>query len=93
MFGQKLRRSEARLFLQVIRNNRLAGLKGEAGGRFDIRSKRYTVGCPSGPANARAYNQAILIGKIFQNLGVGASEAAGTELDGLLKNMPEITGL
>ncbi len=70
MFGQELRRSETRLFLQVIGDYRLPCLKGKAGGRFDIRAECYIVYGTSRPTNASAHNQTLFIRKEFQNLGV-----------------------
>ncbi|KIZ48057.1 hypothetical protein OO17_00920 [Rhodopseudomonas palustris] len=78
LFGQKCRGSEAGFFLQMIGYDRLAGLKGKAGWRLNIRAERYVVHCTRGPADARTHDQALLIRQIFQNFRERTSETTGT---------------
>ena len=91
LLGQKLWRSEACFFLQVIGDDRLPGMECKARGGLDIRTKRYLVDRTGWqPMAARTINR---FSSGANSRTICTSQTAGTQFSGPWENYPDIASL
>ena len=88
---QQLGEPEPLLLVQLVGDHRASGLERVAGGGFDVGADPHLADHALAPADARAHQQALLVGQVLQHLDVAHVQAA-RRLSGRLLQQPVEVG-